>query len=180
MARLRSVLSAAGSIRVYGEGPLHLLVVVASFAIAAAAVVGWFERSSDVVGVLAWFIAAIVAHDLVLLPLYSLLDRIAFGRSAGRVPRGSGFAVDPAPYVRVPAMLSGLLLLVFFPSIFKLGDSTFRIASGMSQSGYLARWLAAAGVMFALSAVAYAVALRRARRRAAVASRREGVGSGEG
>src|SRR5205085_9156098 len=129
-------------------------------------VVGWFQRSADLGAVLVWFLAAIVAHDLVLLPLYTLLDRIAFGRAgrAGRrEPRRALSAVSSALYVRVPAMLSGLLLLVFFPSIFKLGNGTFRVASGMNQNGYLVRWLVATGLMFAISAVAYAAALRRVR-----------------
>jgi hypothetical protein len=151
--------------RLYGSGPLHLLALIASFAIAGFAVSGWFERSSDVGAVLVWFLAAIVGHDLVLLPLYSLLDRIAFGR-------GSQPAVRPAVpgglYIRIPTFLSTLLLLVFFPEIFRLGDDTFKLASGMTQAGYLARWLAATGVMFALSALAYAVALGRARRGATV------------
>src|ERR1700722_2867267 len=69
----------------YGAGPLNLLVLVASFAIAGAAVAGWFQRPRDVLTALEWFAAAIVLHDLVALPLYSLLDRIAFGTAgAGR------------------------------------------------------------------------------------------------
>ncbi len=71
----------------YGAGPLHLLALLAGFAIAGAAVVGWFQRPRDVVNVLEWFAAAIVIHDLVLLPLYSLLDRIAFGGVHKRADR---------------------------------------------------------------------------------------------
>ncbi len=150
----------------YGAGPLHLLALVASFAIAGAAVVGWLQRPRDVATVLEWFAAAIVIHDLVLLPLYSLLDRIAVAglrRRASRVrriaPPGS---VDPTPYLRIPAILGGLLLAVFFPVIFGLGSQTELSASGIPERGYLARWLLATGVMFALSGVAYVVAVRRA------------------
>jgi hypothetical protein len=146
--------------RAYGATPLHLLALVASFAIAGVAVAGWFSRSSDVVGVLGWFVAAIVAHDLVLLPLYSLLDRVAFGSGAAR----GAFGVPAAPYVRVPTLLSGLLLLVYFPTIFELGDSTFRVASGMGTGGYVTRWLGVTGVLFAVAGLVYAFALRRARR----------------
>lgn len=151
----------------YGASPVHLLALLASFAIAGAAVVEWFQRPSEVANVLEWFVAAIVIHDLVLLPLYSLLDRIAFGR-----PRaGAGHArrtavpnlISPTPYIRIPAILSGLLLLVFFPVIFGLGEETELFASGILESEYLARWLLATGVMFGLSGIAYAVAVVRAR-----------------
>ena len=154
----------------YGAGPLHLLALLASFAIAGAAVVGWFQRPRDVVNVLEWFAAAIVLHDLVLLPLYSLLDRIAFGgarRRAGRDPATSSPSqVDSTPYLRIPAILSGILLLVFFPVILGLGAQAELSASGIIESGYLARWLLATGVMFAISGIAYATAVTRTNARA--------------
>lgn len=150
----------------YGAGPLHLLALLASFAIAGAAVVGWFERPRDVVNVLEWFVAAILIHDLVLLPLYSLLDRIAFGGRSPRIDRAHATAprrlVNPTPYLRIPAILSGLLLAVFFPVILGLGNQTELSASGIPESGYLARWLLATGVIFALSGIGYAVAVSRA------------------
>jgi hypothetical protein len=153
----------------YGAGPLHLLALLASFAIAAAAVIGWFERPRVVVNVLEWFVAAIVIHDLVLLPLYSLLDRIAFGGLGKRGVRAQHAAapelVNPTPYLRIPAILSGLLLAAFFPVIFGLGHQTELSASGIAESGYLARWLLATGVLFAVSGVVYAVAVARARAR---------------
>jgi hypothetical protein len=150
----------------YGAGPLHLLALAASFAIAGAAVVGWFQRPRDVVNVLEWFVAAIVIHDLVLFPLYSLLDRIAFGgvrRLADhRRQSARSSIVNATPYLRVPAILSALLFAAFFPVILGLGEQTEFAASGIAESGYLARWLLATGVIFAASAVAYAVAVARA------------------
>ena len=148
----------------YGAGPLHLLALLAGFAIAAAGVVGWFQRPRDVGSVLVWFAAAIVIHDLVLLPLYSLLDRIVLALHK-RVPRPRRFPhrLNAAPYIRIPMMLSGLLLVVFFPVIFGLGARTELAASGIPERGYLARWLLATGVMFALSGGAFAVAIARAR-----------------
>ena len=148
----------------YGAGPLHLLALLAGFAIAAAAVIGWFQRPRDVGSVLVWFAAAIVIHDVVLLPLYSLLDRIVLALHE-RVPRPRRFThrLNAAPYIRIPMMLSGLLLVVFFPVIFGLGARTELAASGIPERGYLTRWLLATGVMFALSGAAYAVAIARAR-----------------
>jgi hypothetical protein len=149
--------------RLYGADPLHLLALLASFTVSAAAIVRWFDFSGpDTIRVLVWFAGAIVAHDLVLLPFYSLLDRIAFGRR----DRGGAAPAHPGgiAYVRVPALLSGLLLLVFYPEIFRLGADTFHTASGQNQNIYLARWLLASGAMFAASAIAWASA--NARRRA--------------
>jgi hypothetical protein len=150
--------------RAYGTTPLHMLALIASFAITAAAVVRWFDASgSDTARILIWFAAAIVAHDLVLLPLYSALDRIARrGRERG-APRAGAWAQTHSPawaYVRVPALLSGLVLLVFFPEIFRLGGATVRAASGQGQNVYLVRYLLIVGVLFALSGLIYALRAR--------------------
>jgi hypothetical protein len=141
--------------RLYGDGPLHLLGFAACLLVSGAAVVGWFGAfpASTAIKVLAWFGGAIVAHDLVVVPLYSLLDRVAW--RAGRIP-------GPArAYIRIPALLSGLLGLVFFPEILRLGDHAFFTASGLHQRVFLARYLAVCGAMFAISGAAYVVGLRR-------------------
>lgn len=156
--------------RLYGSGPLHLLALVASLLLAGAGVVGWFDSytTPDEERILIWLLGAIVAHDLVLLPLYSLLDRVAFG---ARHARRTGPPPDHAPawvYVRVPALLSGLIFLVFFPEILLLGNQTFNVASGLNQNVYLSRYLITCGVLFAVSGLAYAVSLGRARRAPAV------------
>ena len=64
-------------------------------------------------------------------------------------------------YIRVPAGFALLLLLVWFPLILGLSAASYRRASGLATDPYLWRWLAVTGVMFALSAVSYALALRR-------------------
>lgn len=66
--------------RRYGAGPGHLLLSAACLAIAAAAVIGWTQRPGDLMSVLIWFAAAVLLHDLVALPLYTLLDRHSIGR----------------------------------------------------------------------------------------------------
>jgi hypothetical protein len=155
LARFRSL---------YGADPLHLVALAASVLIAGAAIAGWFDSfpGNTAVKVVAWFLGAIVAHDLVLLPLYSLLDRIAFGpRQVDPAPRPRQRASDVA-YVRIPALLSGLLFLVFFPEILRLGDRDFFVASGLHQRVFLVRYLLICAALFALSGLAYAVRLRRA------------------
>jgi len=146
--------------RLYGTDPLHLLALLASFAIVGAGLAGWLQRSFDLDAVLVWFVVAILAQ----MPLYSLLDLIAFGRRGTQPQRAPLGAPSGVPYIRIPALLSGLLLLVFFPLILALGSGTFHAASGHYQGGYLARWLLATGVLFALSGIAYARALARMRR----------------
>lgn len=161
--------------RLYGAGPVNLLALLASFAIAGAAVLGWSQRSRDLVSVLEWFGAAIVLHDLFMLPLYSWLDRIVLGRLHERIHHRPGEArlrlVSPTPFLRIPAMLSALLLLVFFPVIFGFGAQAERNASAIAERGYLARWLLATGVFFGLSGVTYVVVRARAARETKAAQR---------
>jgi hypothetical protein len=170
----------------YGAGPVNLVVILLSFAIAGAAVEGWFQRPRDVETVIEWFVAAILLHDLVAVPLYTLLDRIAFGWLRRRPGGGSGGgarrrtvlgAVNSTPYLRIPAILSGLLLIVFFPVVFGLGSQSELDASGIAESGYLARWLIASGVMFGLSGVVWGVAVGRTRGGGVAAG---GAGGGAG
>ena len=57
----------------YGAHPLHLLALLAAFALAGYAVraviaAGQFR------GFAVWFAVAIIGHDLLLFPLYSLAD----------------------------------------------------------------------------------------------------------
>jgi hypothetical protein len=146
--------------RAYGAGPLHLFALVASLALAGYAAVAWLELG--VMSILRWLILALVAHDLILVPLYTLLERIAFGGDRRRA-RAAAARLPSGPFIKVPAMLSGLLALVFAPEILSLGTS-YRALTGLGEGVYLERWLAATGVMFLLSGLAYALALRRARR----------------
>ena len=149
--------------RLYGASPLHLLALIASLLIAGAAIAGWFDSfpGPTVVKILEWFLVAIVAHDLVLLPLYSLFDRIAFTGGRSRRAGTPGDHPRATNYVRIPAILSGLLFLVFFPEILRLGDGTFFAASGFHQRVYLVRYLLTCAGLFALAGLAYAFAVAR-------------------
>ena len=141
----------------YGAGPLHAIGLAASFALTGYAVLRIAGGPSPL-SVLLWFVAAIIAHDLVLFPLYSLVDRVS-----SRLARPARFpaAVSALNHVRVPALLSGLMLLVWFPLVLGLSDPTFRSNTGLSTDGYFARWLLLTGILFAVSGLLYA--LRRAR-----------------
>ncbi|MFJ8108986.1 hypothetical protein [Streptomyces sp. NPDC096132] len=125
--------------------PFQLLLLTASFALAAYA--GVRLLADDWFGVALWFVGAALIHDLVLLPLYAVADRA--------VVRGLGAAGhrDRVMYVRVPAALSGLLLLVWFPLIGGRVDRRYRLGTGLSPDGFLARWLLITAVLFAGSAL---------------------------
>jgi hypothetical protein len=134
--------------------PLQLLLLACSFALAAYA--GVRLLADDWFGVALWLVGAALLHDLVLLPLYAVADRV--------VVRGLGAAGrrEWALYVRVPAALSGLLLLVWFPLISGMVDRRYRSATGLSPDGFLGRWLLITAVLFGGSALLLAVRVRRA------------------
>ncbi|MFD9660528.1 hypothetical protein ACFWAY_02705 [Rhodococcus sp. NPDC059968] len=157
--------------RFYGANPLHLLAVLFSFALAgyAVAVVGpqnlwnqdvWWKS------IAVWFLGAVIAHDLVLFPLYALADRsLTSGLKAmrGRItPRPR--SVSALNYIRVPALASGLTLLLFLPGIIEQGADAYLAATGLTQEPFLDRWLLLTAAFFAVSAVAYALRLALSRK----------------
>lgn len=141
--------------RWYGAGPLHLVLMAASFALAAYAGIRLLE-GGDTYLVVLWFVGAALLHDLVLLPLYTLADRAvtgALGRRRGLVN-----------FVRVPALLSGLLLLMWWPLITR-HSHRYEPAAGMSPDRFLGNWLLITAALFTLSAFWLVVRTVRSRRR---------------
>ncbi len=138
--------------QLYGASPVHAAGIGASLLIVGVAVSGWFDVGTDgAVRVLIWFVGAIIAHDLVFLPLVQVVNRVVFHRAAPPA------AVSPAHarlrnHVRIPAMLSGLLLLVFAPVILRANRNDYGAASSLSPDPYLHRWLLLSAGLFALSA----------------------------
>ncbi|MEX0167998.1 hypothetical protein [Streptomyces sp. LMG1-1-1.1] len=135
--------------RRYGASPLHLLLVLASFALAGYAGVRLLD--GDTVGVALWFVGAALLHDLVLLPLYSVTDRAAQALF-GPTPDAGG----PAPrvsvnHIRVPGFVSAVLLLVWWPLIFRQVDH-FTASTALPADVFLARWLLITAALFATSA----------------------------
>ncbi len=61
--------------RWYGANPLHLLALLGCFALAGYAAAQLVK--SHPLAVAVWFLGAVVGHDLLLMPLYSLADRSA-------------------------------------------------------------------------------------------------------
>jgi hypothetical protein len=109
-------------------------------------------RAAD--NVVVWLVGAVIAHDLVLLPAYSGLDRLA------------RFAVrDAINYIRVPGGLSLLMLLVFWSTISGKGDGAYHYVSGRHYDGYAQRWLLLSAALFAISAAVFAARRAGSRRR---------------
>lgn len=116
--------------------------LLVSFAVAWYAGTRLFARA-DAVSVLTWFFAALVLHDLLVLPLYSAFDALVLRR------------LGPAAvnHVRVPLAIAAVLALVYFPSILRLNAANYRHATGLSVDVYLGRWLAITGGLCAASAL---------------------------
>jgi hypothetical protein len=138
---------------------LRLLVHAAAFAVAGYAL-AQIVRGGSVVNFIAWFAGAALLHDLVLLPLYSLLDRLARVR---RRPRRAARAAL-INHVRAPALISGLLLLVYFPLILGLSDRSYYAATGHHLHGYARNWLEISVALFAASALVYGSRVLRSKR----------------
>ena len=62
--------------RLYGAGPLHLVALVPTLAIALYAVVRLLAGEASWLRILVWFLAAVVANDLVLNPVAAVLDGV--------------------------------------------------------------------------------------------------------
>ncbi|MGC4766072.1 hypothetical protein ACLQ20_24790 [Micromonospora sp. DT46] len=158
MAEVRARFRAA-----YGAGARHLLLLAGCFA-----VTGWVVlRVAGEPGsgpLLLWFVSAVIAHDLVLFPVYALADRGLRSRSA--MPASGPSLLN---HLRVPALAAGLLFLVYLPGILRQGRETYAAATGQDQQPFLARWLLLSATLFLASGILYALR-RAARSRAAPGS----------
>lgn len=142
----------------YGAGPLHLIAVLASLAIASCAILRIFEIPSTG-GILLWMGLAIVVHDLIAWPLYTLLMRIAEqGIDATVRPRRR--ALLTLNHIRIPAAFSLALLLISFPLVFAIDEPSYAGTTGLDLDRYLGNWLLVTGFMFAASGLLLALKLR--------------------
>jgi hypothetical protein len=146
-----------------GRSPLHLIGHLALFGVAAYALDQIFS-GGDIEQLLAWYVGFVLLHDLVLLPAYTGADRVAQALLAG-TPRSGPRAVPLINHVRVPAVVSGVLLLVYAPLITRAGDHTYFFYSGHHVEGYLRNWLLITLGLLAGSGLVYAVRVSARRRR---------------
>ncbi|WP_205698236.1 hypothetical protein [Conexibacter sp. SYSU D00693] len=131
----------------------HLLahLVLLPLALWAVLQVLDFRAASNVV---AWFVAGLLLHDLLVLPAYSVLDR-----AAARVRVAGVAAVN---HVRVPAGLTLLTGAVYLPALTSRGDGDFRYLTGVAPEGYLGRWLLFVAGLWLVSALWLALRVARA------------------
>ncbi|MEX2290013.1 MAG: hypothetical protein WD794_06770 [Mycobacteriales bacterium] len=149
-----------GFTRAYGAAPWHLLVLLGCFALTAYTVGRLLDDLPVLVRITIWLVGAAVVWDLLLGPALALADRGLQPLHRVRV-RG----VRALNYVRVPALLSALLLVVWAPLILQRAAPTFAVKSGLSPDPYLERWAGVTAALLVLSATAYALAVLRAGRR---------------
>jgi hypothetical protein len=146
--------------RVYGSRPLHLLTMLTGFALLGYVIVTatpsvlWKPEGAWWHSMALWLVAAFLAHDLVMFPIYALADRI-LGTRISRPRHRCEPRVPLRNYVRVPALGSGLLFLIFFPGILRQGAALYFDDTGLTQEPFLGRWLMLTAIMFAVSAVRY-------------------------
>ncbi|CAN5519802.1 hypothetical protein BH10ACT11_BH10ACT11_12520 [soil metagenome] len=151
----------------YGAGPLHLLSSVAMGAIVIYALTQ-ILGANEPLDFLIWFAGAVIAHDMISFPLYSVLGLVA-GKAATKTPPNT------VNYVRVPAFLSAISFVVFFPFILGVNADYFQEKTGVELSGYFEKWILLTGVLALGSAVLFAINLRR---HSAAAAEAEAEGEG--
>ncbi|HEY3693924.1 MAG TPA: hypothetical protein VGL46_27180 [Pseudonocardiaceae bacterium] len=133
----------------------QLVALLASFAVAGYA--GIRLLAGNPIGIGAWFIGSAVAHDLILFPLYAGLDAALVMLLRRRPGLATAAGMHWLNYLRIPAVISGLLLLVWSPLILQTSDTAYHAASGLSTQPFLPRWLAVTAVLFAISVSTLAV-----------------------
>ena len=143
----------------YGASPVHLLVALTSFVVSAWALSQVLDVLSTPNQFLLWFLGAIVLHDFLFLPLYSLLGVGAAG-ALTRTDHPSRLRIAALNHLRIPVMLSGLMLLVWYPLVLSKAAAGFEDTTGMSTDVYLDRWLLLTAVLFLGSALLLAVRAR--------------------
>jgi hypothetical protein len=129
---------------------VQLLALLASFAVAGYAAIRLL--AGNPVGIGAWFVGSAVVHDLVLFPFYAGLDGVLVLLLRRHPTLATVGGVRWLNHWRVPALVSGLLLLVWSPLILRL-PTEFHAASGLSDQPFLLHWLAVTVVLFGISAV---------------------------
>jgi len=142
--------------RIYGSTPLHLLAHLASLALAGWAILQITDARAPW-QIFFWLIGSVLLHDALLWPFYTILDQITQGLTIAG-DRGRVLAIN---HLRIPAGLSALMFIAAFPAILELKEGNFTRVSGLGYEGYLGRWLLVSGLLFAGSAVLYAVRVRR-------------------
>ena len=137
----------------YGAHPVHLLLMLACFAIAAYALTRIKDQGELAITVVI-FAFALILHDFVGWPLYTWVDRQA-QRLSGRQTGRARAEVPWINHLRVPSFVSGVLLIIAFPLIAQLKHNYYAAVAGVSETAYLTHWLLVTAFLFVASAAIY-------------------------
>lgn len=148
--------------RRYGASPMHLVGHLLGFAVVAVAFARIFSGGA-VRDVILWYLGLALAHDLIFMPAYAGLDRLC-RTLAARLPRRGVTGIPVINHVRAPSLVSGLLLIIYFPLITGRSDGTYFALSGHHLTHHYARnWLLLTAALFAGSGLIYALRVARTR-----------------
>jgi hypothetical protein len=135
----------------YGSTPIHLLghiIAFTAFVWALSQILG----GGYVVNYIAWFVGAAVLHDIIVLPIYTLIDQVT--RHEGHRAWGTRYA-STINYVRAPAIISTILLLVYSPEILGYSAKNYRDDTGHPLPSILTNWLLITAGLFLTSGLIY-------------------------
>lgn len=144
-------------IPVYGRGPLHLLGVIFCYSLVTYAGVILFSNVSLWIALA--FPGGIFLHDFVLFPIYRKANHLLTDYQLKREQQGKT-SYRWINHIRVPVVISFLLLLCYFPIILQLGDDR-QLYTSLDQDFYLYRWLLVTAALAAGSALAYFIRRRK-------------------
>jgi len=119
-----------------------------------------------------WFAVAVIGHDFILFPLYTLADRLLSTPRRSPVDQRAAVATNPSKripltnYLRMPTLAAALLLLMFLPGIIEQGAPTYRAATGLTQAPYLSRWLLLTAAFYLATTLCYVIRTLLRQRRA--------------
>ena len=149
----------------YGASPAHLVGHLALFAASAWAIANALDAQGAKDWIV-WFVGAALLHDLVVLPLYTLLDRALLLVTRARTRDGRGpLAVPLVNHVRVPFAIAAVVLLVSFPLVLRKAPGNLERVAGFTPDGFGLSYVLLVIALFALSGLWYVVRLVRVDRR---------------
>jgi hypothetical protein len=151
--------------RRYGASPLHLAGHLVALAIVALTF-GVIFSAGGLPKLLLLYVGIVIAHDLIFVPIYAGLDRVT-RRALARLSLPRRLGIPMINYVRAPALISALLLIIYGPLILRLSDRQYFAYSGHHLEHYLRNWLLITAALFIGSALIYAARVVHARGRPA-------------
>lgn len=147
--------------RLYGASPKHLATHLIAFALVAFAFDQIFA-GGGVKQLLIWYFGLVIVHDLIFVPAYTGLDR-GLGVLLSRLSARRRARVPMINHVRAPAVISGLLLIIYAPLISGQAGSWYFDVSGRPLEHYLRNWLLITVALFIGSGFIYALRVGRAK-----------------